>query len=99
MIKHHWDTDQQRDWKLPIWKSNASADDTKNLSVDEQRKQYARLSKKHGTRLDYTLVMKYCPKTCVLFWEDSTHPYQDSQEEDSSHRVAPRDFLTFFDNA
>lgn len=98
MINHHWDSAQQRDWKLPIWKSNAPENDAKDLSKNELRSQFTRLSKKHGTRLDYPLVMNYCPKTCVLFWEDSHHPYQASQEQDCSHRVSAREFLTFFDN-
>ena len=97
MINHHWDEKQQRDWKLPSWKCDAPAADSANLTVDEMRAQFSKLEKKHGTRLDYPLMMKYCPKTCVLYWEDGDHPYHERVEQDMSRRVSPRDFLTFFD--
>ena len=42
MINHHWDDKQKRDWKLPVWKSNAPEEESQNLSNEEMKTQVSK---------------------------------------------------------
>ena len=43
MINHHWDDKQKRDWKLPVWKSNAPEEESQNLSNEEMKTQVSKI--------------------------------------------------------
>ncbi|CAG5081053.1 Oidioi.mRNA.OKI2018_I69.PAR.g9776.t1.cds [Oikopleura dioica] len=95
MVDFHWQEEQKRDWRLPIWKSDAPKSDSVNLSASDLRNQHQRLLKKHGLRKEYSSILIFCPKNSILFWDDAEHPY--SIFEENLKEIFPADFVSFFD--
>ena len=99
MADYHWKEAEQRDWRLPIWKSSAleSTPDShyESLTSSELRDKHKRLAKKHGLRKEYSSILLFCPKNSILFWDDAEHPY--SVIEEHLQEILPADFVAFFD--
>lgn len=95
IVDYNWNEADQRDWRLPIWKSSAPESDCENLTPAELRDQHKRLAKKHGLRKEYSSILLFCPKNSILFWDDAEHPY--SVNEEYLQKILPADFVAFFD--